>query len=475
MHLKIAKFLVNSAAIFFKSVKKVLKGLNAIIDITVRIQPANANINMREFMRSAYKALVTGLILFNASQPATANDPLTDFFDTLFNSQKSHEARKPARESGEDGGGVFFGPAAEKRLEAAIKKYQKIVEKGGWSHIAAGPPLEAGYEDERIPALRKRLTITGDLPPGTQSVSKKYEPDLVAAVIRFQTRHGLTNEGLLGRQTITALNVKAETRLNQLKLNLKRSQAQSQHAIKARAIIVNIPSYELQAIENGQVRFFSRVVVGRRDRSTPTLDAEVKAINLLPTWRVPRSITIKDMIPKLLEKPDYFAKENFRIIKVSDGQEISPDAIKWSSFDSQQIRFEQKPGANNALGLIRLDMPNKHIVYLHDSPLKRLYKQSKRSYSSGCVRVERIAELAIWLLNDPRNRGAETLASIIKSGEPSTITLEKPVPVHFVYNTAWAEPDGTVNFREDIYGLDNASKLAEEYEKHQIPLQPLSP
>ena len=215
--------------------------------------------------------------------------------------------------------------------------------------------------------------------------------------------------------------------------------------------------------------------MGRRDRSTPTLDAEVKAINLLPTWRVPRSITIKDMIPKLLEKPDYFAKENFRIIKVSDGQEISPDAIKWSNFDSQQIRFEQKPGANNALGLIRLDMPNKHIVYLHDSPLKRLYKQSKRSYSSGCVRVERIAELAIWLLNDPRNRGAETLASIIKSGEPSTITLEKPVPVHFVYNTAWAEPDGTVNFREDIYGLDNASKLAEEYEKHQIPLQPLSP
>ncbi len=341
--------------------------------------------------------------------------------------------------------------------------------------IASGPPLRPGDVDERLPMVRARLAATGDLDRSQANNSTEYDPRLAEAVVRFQTRHGLPNKAHLGRRTIAALNVSAESRRRQLEANLLRIRSQRSLLAAARTVIVNIPAFELQAIDQGHVVFSSRVVVGRVDRKTPTISAEIRGVNLLPTWRVPPGITKRDMVPKLVKDPGYFARENFRVIRVSDGTPVNPSAIDWAASDASQVRFEQAPGPNNALGLIRIDMPNPQIVYLHDTPLKKLFDQPSRPFSSGCVRVQKIAELALWLLGRRDDVGAAELAKVLNSGKPQNIALATPVPVHFVYYTAWVDHDGSVNFREDIYGNDQASPLAEKYDDRVLPKQPLSP
>ena len=174
-------------------------------------------------------------------------------------------------------------------------------------------------------------------------------------------------------------------------------------------------------------------------------------------------------------QPEYFARENVRVIRLADSRQLSPGSADWTSATPSTVRFEQLPGQNNALGLIRIDMPNKYVVYLHDTPKRELFAKPARPFSSGCVRTEKIAELALWLASDQPAWDAATLAQIISSGKPRSIRLTAPVPVHFVYLTSWVEPDGDVNFREDIYSKDNASPRAEVYEKRVVPVQAPTP
>ena len=412
---------------------------------------------------------------FALAQQNHLADRLAGFASRLLNAEKRIDARRPARQAGEAGGDLLYGIRAEARMQSAIRKYQEIVNAGGWASIPYSRVLRMGDRDPIVVLIRQRLITTGDLIEAQAQRSDEFDKTLHEAVVRFQSRHGLPNAGLVGRLTLSAMNVQADVRLGQLKRNLERSQGLKQLADAKRAIVVNIPAYELQAVDDDQVTLTSRVVVGRVDRKTPTISAKVVGVDLLPTWRVPPGITKRDMIPKLQSDPAYFARENFRVIRTSDNQIIDPASVDWSQPSVPAVRFEQAPGANNALGLVRVNMPNKHLVYLHDTPLRKLFERPARPFSSGCVRVERVADLAIWLLADQSKWNAGSISNAVGAGRPVSIALQEPIPVHFIYLTSWVEPDGDVNFREDIYKLDSASPLAAKYVDRSLPTQPITP
>jgi L,D-transpeptidase YcbB len=426
--------------------------------------------------RTALLALAIGSSLVSSSSWAQENR-LQSFSMRLLKAEHRIEKRRAARQAGEEGADLLFGNRAEKRLEHAVRQYETIVRTGGWQSLQISKPLKRGDVDQRLPAIRERLAMTDDLdqtqPPSAQA--DLFDDSLHDAIVRFQTRHGLPNEGYLGRLTIAAMNVRADIRLGQLRTNLARTRRMSGIDTTGRSVVVNIPAYELLAVNGDAIVFTSRVIVGRMDRQTPTISARILGINVLPTWRVPAGITARDMIPKLRTDPDYFIRENVRVLRVSDNQPIGPASPEWLSADRSTVRFEQPPGPANVLGLIRIDMPNNYTVYLHDTPKRKLFSKVARPFSSGCVRTEKIAELALWLASDQSAWNAISLSRTIESGKPKTIKLTAPVPVYFIYLTSWVEPDGDVNFREDIYRKDNASPGAELYQEHVVPKQPPTP
>ena len=276
----------------------------------------------------------------------------------------------------------------------------------------------------------------------------------------FQARHGLSPSGLVDSATREALNVTAEVRLAQLRASLVNVQAEfvSAASSSGRSVIVNIPGFYLEAVDERGVALRHRVVVGRLERPTPTVSAKIKAINFLPSWRVPDSIASQDLIPRLHKDPDYLARERIRVYRDGSKQvELATASIDWQSTSASDLKFKQDPGTWNALGLVRLDMPNEHNVYLHDTPLKDLFARQQRAFSAGCVRVEGVLDLAAWLLRETPGWSRAKIDDVLSQATPLDISLPRPVPVRFVYVTAWAGPDDVVEFREDIYGRDGSN------------------
>ncbi len=359
-------------------------------------------------------------------------------------------------------------------LEASVQSYKKIVVKGGWPQISKGRSLQAGMIDERVGILRRRLVYEGDLP---QKLWKgiRFDRNVEYAVKRFQKRHGLEPSGIVRIRTLRTMNIPAEIRLQQLRINLARLRQRIIDERGTKYIVVNIPAYQLQAVRDGKVDLFSRVIVGKKERQTPAITAKIRALNFLPYWRVPDSISSRDIIPLLRKDPDYLSREHLRVLKTWGGEEIDPISIDWNSEIVNSYKFRQDPGPFNALGIVRLDMPNEHIVYLHDTPLKKLFGQTHRAFSAGCVRVHRIRDLAIWLLSDVDpswNREKIDMVSIM--GESLDVELEQKVPVLFVYQTAWATSDGRTHFRADIYGRDGVGN-AQDSNEEQVVQRTLTP
>lgn len=344
-------------------------------------------------------------------------------------------------------------------LESSVQYYKKIVLQGGWPLVPKGKSLRAGTIDERVGILRRRLVFEGDL-------AKKYwkgirfDRYVEDAVKRFQKRHGLQPSGIVRIRTIRTMNIPAEIRLQQLRINLARLRQRMTEERGSKYIVVNIPAYQLQAVRDGKVELFSRVIVGKKQRQTPAITAKIRALNFLPYWRVPDSISSRDIIPLLRKDPDYLNREHLRVLKAWGGEEINSTGIDWNSEIVNSYKFRQDPGSFNALGIVRLDMPNEHIVYLHDTPLKKLFGQTHRAFSAGCVRVHRIRDLASWLLLDvDQSWTREKVDMVSVMGESLDVDLEKKVPVMFVYQTAWATADGRTHFRADIYSRDGVGDV----------------
>ncbi len=340
-------------------------------------------------------------------------------------------------------------------LVNAIQKYQKIVSAGGWRPIPKGPSLKVGDFGSRVIALKRRLLASGDLRQ-TSGQADLFDERLESAVKRYQHRLGLTPSGKVNRRTWRSLNVSAYHRLEQLRINQVRIRELALKTQGKRHVIVNIPAYEMQAIRGGRVELHSRVIVGKPHTPTPSIDANIKAVNYLPFWHVPKSIAVRALIPEIKKDINYLKREHIRVYSGWGGKEVDPRDVNWWSAQGERYVFRQDYGPFNALGLVRIDMPNKDIVYMHDTPLKKLFKYYMRPYSAGCVRVERVLELADWLIaDDYPDWSASKADGVINSGEPQTIKLKKHVPVYFVYVTAWAAANGDVLFREDIYDRDS--------------------
>jgi len=344
-------------------------------------------------------------------------------------------------------------------VAAAIERYQKIVDSGGWPVVPQGRMLREGEDDPRVPILRKRLRISGDMPAkGSYYDAETFDSELTEGVKRFQKRNGIRETGRIEQSVYPVLNITAEQRLAQLKLNYDRLRGLN-NGVEDRYVLVNVPAFQLEAVDKFEVQLRHRVIVGRQGRETPEVRATIKALNFFPYWRVPESVATLDLIPRLRKEPGYLQEEGIRVYNGVNGPEIDRNTVDWSSPQTASYKFKQDPGEKNALGLLRLDMSNQYGVYMHDTPMKNLFDQRSRAFSAGCVRVQNVFDLGDWVAHyeagwDQPGRVRQQLAT----GQPMELKLTRPIPVYFVYITAWAEPsNGTVEFRPDIYGRDGAA------------------
>jgi murein L,D-transpeptidase YcbB/YkuD len=347
--------------------------------------------------------------------------------------------------------------------KAAIERYKAIVAQGGWPMVPASV-MKPGSSGQQIVTLHRRLEISGDLVG--RSIPDEYDAAVVAAVKKFQSRHGLPPTGIIdNRATIEALNVPAAIRLAQLQVNLKRLQSLAP-AAPSRYVVVNIPSAQIEAVESGQVASRHAAVVGKLERPTPEISSKIQEINFNPYWYVPRSIIQRDLVPKGRE----FARRNQDMLAAyrmqafdAAGNPLDPRQIDWNGSEVYTYNFRQLPWAENSLGFIKINFPNKDAVYMHDTPLKSLFGSAKRFESSGCVRVHNVEQLTAWILRDTPGWDINRILSMKQTGEQVDVKLTKPIPVYLAYISAWGTPDGLVNFRPDIYGHDGASETASAY------------
>jgi murein L,D-transpeptidase YcbB/YkuD len=344
-----------------------------------------------------------------------------------------------------------LAPQTLQTTEAAIPRIEAAVQQGAWAFVPPTDRLRLGNRHASVVGLRQRLIAGGDLATSA-GASDVFDSYIEAAVKRFQARHGLTADGIVREATFAALNIPAEARLAQLKTNVVRLRSFSGN-LGPKFVMCNIPAAQIEAIENGVAVTRHTAVVGKPDRPSPDIQSRIVEVNFNPFWTVPVSIVKRDLIPKMQEEPDYLTKQRIRIID-QRGNELQPQQVNWNTEEAVNYKFKQDPGDFNSLGAIRINFPSSHGVYMHDTPSKNLFGEDFRFHSSGCVRVQNVRELVTWLLHDTQGWPRQQIDDVIRSGDRKDARLSRPVPLYWVYVTAWATPDGIVQFRDDIYGRD---------------------
>ena len=288
-----------------------------------------------------------------------------------------------------------FDEGTVPRIAAAMLSYSAIEVRGGWPTLPANAKLASGSRGPEVALLRERLVLTDDL-PADKAAGDLYDDAVAAGVRHFQARHGLEETGSLGPKTLAALNVPVGKRLRQLAASLDRLVAMD-FAFGQRYVVVNIPAAFAETVDGDKVVRRYVVVVGKPDRPSPTLTTHVTTVNLNPTWTVPLSIMKKDIITKMRKDPGYVDRMHMRVLDGA-GAEIDPRQVDWNSDRAPNFTIRQDSGNWNALGAVRIDMPNPHSVYMHDTSHKELFSADYRFQSSGCTRVEHPRDLAAWLL-----------------------------------------------------------------------------
>jgi murein L,D-transpeptidase YcbB/YkuD len=350
----------------------------------------------------------------------------------------------------------IFSPQTVSYIEQAVARYQGIVAQGGWPIVPATKKLKLGVVDPDVEALRRRLMISGDLSQNA-GISPAFDTYVDSAVKRFQARHGLPSDGVLGQYSFAAMNVSAPVRLGQLETNLVRLRTMSGD-LGYRYVMVNIPAAQIEAVENGRVVLRHTAIVGKIDRQTPILNSKINEVIVNPYWNAPESIVQKDIIPLMRKDPTYLTSNKIRLFG-PDGQEVDPTTVDWSTEDAMKFRFRQDPGAGNAMASVKINFPNPHAVYMHDTPQQSLFSKLMRFDSSGCVRVQNVRDLVTWLLRGTEGWDRQRFEQTIKSGESTPVQLTDPVPVYFTYVSAWSTGDAVVHFRDDIYARDGVDEL----------------
>lgn len=400
-----------------------------------------------------FVALLTPLLFGGGSLASASNyDPVeTQWIDPWAANADMQPTDDPALKSTVP----TLGDAGFWPVVRAVSMYRQIQNWGGWEPIPNGERLNKGMRDRRVALVRKRLLATGDLgaSEGDQSL---FDDAVMQGVRRFQARHGLEPDGTIGRATLAAMNVPVATRIRQLEINLKRLNDVAPK-LGRRYVFVNIAGQEVEAVENGEVVIRKRVIVGKEDRQTPEYTSKINYIALNPYWNVPQSIAMKDLLPKIRANPLFLKRMGIRVLRGwgENAPEVDPATVDWSAPNvTRQYRLRQDPSRLNSLGTIKINFPNPYAVYLHDTPVKTLFGRQSRNFSSGCVRVQEVRDLAAWLLKDTPGWDRKRINEIIASGEHKDVALLHPVPVYLMYLTAWVGEDGVVNFRDDVYDRD---------------------
>ena len=336
--------------------------------------------------------------------------------------------------------------------EQAIVAYRDLASRGGWPQVQLPDRMSVGAKGPGVVALRRRLIVTGDL-DAAAGESAIYDSYVEAGVRRFQSRVGLSTTGAINRATVVALNVPIDRRIRQLETNVVRLRSWSGN-LGGRYVVANIPAAMVETVENGHVATRHAAGVGKIDRQSPLLQTRIPEINFNPTWTVPASIIRKDLIPKMRKEPSYLTENKIRIISPSGG-EISPASVNWNSDEATRYTFRQDPGGDfNSLGFVRINIPSPHGVYMHDTPSKGIFGDDYRFVSSGCMRVQNVRDYVAWLLKNTPGWDRAKIDETIQSGQRVNARIADPVACYWVYVTAWATPDGGVQFRDDIYNKD---------------------
>lgn len=341
------------------------------------------------------------------------------------------------------------------RLLETLRKYRSIADNGGWLQVSNGPSLGLGDNSAHVEALRQRLLTSSDLRDNSATDRNRFDTVLTEALIRFQNRHGLEPDGVLGPKTRNALNIPVEKRLAQLQLNLDRWRW-LQRDLGYSNITVNTAGYEMDVMLSGSIAMNMKVVVGKPEHATPLFSDSMEHLVFMPSWYVPSSIARK-LLKEEANRPGRLRGDNFDIIEKSTNRPIPFRQLtpleKDPELFSSKYRLRQLPGDNNALGKLKFMFPNKYAIYLHDTPSKELFAKSARAFSHGCIRLERPAELAQMLLAADGHSSAD-IDAYQMAASTKKVNFRTPLPVHLTYQTAWVDDSGVTHFREDIYNHD---------------------
>ena len=373
-------------------------------------------------------------------------------------------------------------------LRKGLVRMKEIAAAGGWESIPAGRPIDkVGAVDSRIPDIRRRLTVTGDyVPPPVEPMPEEetameqndaskpggdvaaadsvaahrqdlgtvYDQGLFDAVKAFQKRYGLEVDGVIGNETVRAMNVPVAQRIDQIRINLERYRW-FLNSRGANYIMVNIPSFTVDLVQNNVRRWSSRVIVGKPDTQTPVFRAEIQNVILNPQWVIPDGVMAKDkIIATILKDRSYLEKKNLAIVD-SEGHLVSPSSVDWARYVNGGFPYKlvQASGDEGSLGRIKFMMPNRFTVYMHDTPLKELFDRTRRTFSHGCIRVDKPLDLAEIVLQDKVHWSSSRIQEAIDTDRTRTISLPKRIPVYILYHTAFAD-SSRVEFRTDIYDRD---------------------
>ena len=339
-------------------------------------------------------------------------------------------------------------------LQQGLMRYRTIRDQDGWQSVPNGPSLKSGMVDVRIPMIRERLRVTGEL-SFADTASDIYDETLTGAVKQFQQHHGLTTDGVIGPATVAAMNVPVQARIDQIKVNLERARWVL-HDLPEDMVVTDIAGFEVSYRRGGKIVWSTLAQVGTPYRKTPVFRDQISYLEVNPTWTVPPTILQKDILPQLAKDQSYLQQRDMQVL-THDGKYVDPTTVDWSQFPQKRFPYllRQNPGPNNALGRIKFMFPNKHLVYLHDTPSRKLFERDQRAFSSGCIRVMNPFELAELLLDDPQWTQSR-IEEVVTSKQTTRINLAKPVTVILMYWTVNITDDGGMMFKADVYDRDAA-------------------
>jgi murein L,D-transpeptidase YcbB/YkuD len=353
------------------------------------------------------------------------------------------EAQKPAHF-------IYVG------LKQALARMRTVASSGGWPAVTAGAAIKPGATDPRVAMVRKRLLVTGELATASSGGDAVYDAGVQSAVRNFQAHHRLSDDGVIGKATIDAMNVTAEARVQQLRVNLERARWVV-GGLSDTFVLVNLPAFKAYVIRDRKNVWETRTQIGREARQTPAFRADMKYLVLNPDWTVPPTILAQDVLAGMRKGQNTIARKRLTILD-QQGRAVDPASIDWQNATPRNFRYtlRQPPGPDNALGRVKFIFPNQHSIFLHDTPSQELFTSDQRTFSSGCIRVERALDLAAVLLERQENWTPARIREVVDSKQSQTVFLSSTLPVLIVYWTVSVGAAGDLRFAKDVYSLDPA-------------------